>query len=81
MRVINNLNIPFLKVVPLVRNHLTMAIRITWKVNGRSYSITLKDSYLMLPASLRSLIIAFGVTNKGFFLLSFISLIHSKKYL
>jgi hypothetical protein len=29
MRVINNLNIPFLKVVPLVRNHLTMAIRIT----------------------------------------------------
>ena len=67
MRAINNLKFKNLEIEPLIRFGLTMSINISWTVNDIPYSITLSDSYLLLPSSLRKLAIAFNVTLKGHF--------------
>jgi len=72
LRVINNLNLPELFIEPIVRHDLVMSIQLTWVVNDKYITIRLSDSYLILPASLRKLGIAFNaITKKSWFPFSF----------
>ena len=61
--------IPFGKVEPLIHNGKILSIKLKLNIEGyTNKTIIFKDSYLLLPLSLRNLCKAFNVTNhKGYF--------------
>lgn len=61
--------IPFGKVEPVLFNGKLMSIKVKLNIDGyKNKTIIFKDSYLLLPQSLRNLCLAFNVTlPKGYF--------------
>jgi hypothetical protein len=78
MRVITQLT--NIKVEPLIKDGKFINIRLSWKLfideNGKEkfrYHINIRDSFLILPSSLRKLSKAFNVENKGHFPYKFVN--------
>ena len=58
-----------LKIRPIIRDGRMIELKISWK----KYSVYFRDSYLLLPSSLKKLAINFGVENKDIFPYEFVN--------
>lgn len=59
---------------PKMRDGVLIEIELSWiNSSGKRIKIYFRDSYLLLPESLRRLAIAFGVSMKGWFPFSFLN--------
>lgn len=59
------------KIYPLIRDDRMLDIKLVFGSNN--YYINFRDSYLLLPASLKNLAINFNVQNKGIFPYNFVN--------
>lgn len=64
------------KFTPVLKDGKMISLRLSWKPSPSSlkvYSIEFKDSYLMLPISLKKLAKAFNIEDKGIFPYKFVN--------
>jgi len=66
-------NIPNFTLKPVIRDGKLINLALSRIISGRKYTISFRDSLLMLPVSLRKLAINFGVANKGVFPYEFVN--------
>ena len=59
---------------PIIRDGRIIDLKFSFYFNGTNFNLFFRDSYLLLPSSLRKLAINFNVENKGIFPYSFVNL-------
>jgi DNA polymerase type B, organellar and viral len=59
---------------PIMRDGRIIDLKFSFDFNGTNFNLFFRDSYLLLPSSLRKLAINFNVENKGIFPYSFVNL-------
>jgi hypothetical protein len=64
---------PNSKIYPILKDGKMINLKLEWLSNNSKYYINFRDSYLMLPESLRKLSSSFGVEKKGYFPFSFLN--------
>jgi DNA polymerase type B, organellar and viral len=61
---------------PIIRDGRLIDIKFTYYVEKSKYTLYFRDSYLILPSSLRKLAINFQVESKGIFPYKFVNNLH-----
>lgn len=61
------------EVDPLIKDGSFINIKLSWSKYNSTYSLNFRDSFLILPSSLRKLAGAFNVESKGYFPFKFVN--------
>ena len=62
-----------LPIKPVIRDGRIMDLKFSFEFNNTKFNLFFRDSYLLLPSSLRKLAINFNVENKGIFPYAFVN--------